>query len=515
MINYRNKYLRTYFWQAISILLGFSSLFIVVPHLSSNRVLYGIYSVCTSLTIFFSYADLGFLSAGVKYAAEFYIRGDYKNEMKVIGFTAFFMILVFTVVAVIIMFIGFTPTVIIPELVYGSDNYRIAQILIFTLAIGCPLLIAQRIIQIIFSIRVEDYKYQRILIFASCIRILSIFFFFSQGRYLITEYYIFYQIVSLGVIVISLLKIRKYGYKFLDFIKAFRFNKAIFDREKSLSSASFLFMISMILYNELDQIAISNFFGVESVALYATAFSFMTFVRSFTSLVYSPYSSRYNHFVGLNDFKGLVDFTQKILVFISPFLIIPIINIALYSKPFIISWVGEQYAESAVMMSLMVMSYVFNSMTNPLTSYMTACEKNKKIVMASIIMPFVYWVGVAILSHFCEVTSFAIMKFFAPASLLAYYWPTVIKDIKKHGYEFIHFSSIIVKFVPSLLASLLLSLAFYPIMRETHDKSSLLFNILIIMLATFISLIVALIFDKKLKLMVNSYIKTFICRNKI
>lgn len=42
--------------------------------LSSNKILYGIYSICISLTIFYNYADVGFLSAGQKYAAESYAK---------------------------------------------------------------------------------------------------------------------------------------------------------------------------------------------------------------------------------------------------------------------------------------------------------------------------------------------------------------------------------------------------------------------------------------------------------
>lgn len=81
-ITYRRNYLLIYFWQSLSILLGFLSLFVVVPYLSSDKILFGIYSVCTSLTIFFSYADLGFVSAGVKYAAEYFIQGNKEKEVK-------------------------------------------------------------------------------------------------------------------------------------------------------------------------------------------------------------------------------------------------------------------------------------------------------------------------------------------------------------------------------------------------------------------------------------------------
>lgn len=68
-VSYTKNYIKIDFLQILSILLGFVSMFIVVPYLSSDQTTYGIYSVCISVTIFLSYAYLYFLGAGQKYAA--------------------------------------------------------------------------------------------------------------------------------------------------------------------------------------------------------------------------------------------------------------------------------------------------------------------------------------------------------------------------------------------------------------------------------------------------------------
>lgn len=510
MIDYKRKYIRIYFWQAITIIMGFVSLFIVIPHLSSDKTIYGIYSVCTSLTIFFSYADLGFLSSGLKYAAEYYIQGDYKNEIRVVGFTAFFMIMTFLVVDVGIVIIGIKPTLIIPELLPDTENYRIAQTLVLTLAIGCPLMIAQRVLQVIFTIRVEDYKFQRIVIAGYCIRILSVFYFFAPGRYMICEYYIFYQLVSLLVIFASLFDIKKYGYKIKDFLRAFKFDKAVFNKEKSLSIASLIFMISMILYNELDQLAIPSIFNVESVALYATAFSLMTFVRSYCSLVYSPYSSRYNHFVGLGDNAGLVDFTNKMVTVFNPIIVLPIFTVAMFSTPLVVSWVGDSYVESASMMSWMVLSFALTGFTQPLTTYMTAREKNKKIVTGAILLPVLYWSGIIVLSRFMDVKSFAIMKFVAPAILVGYYWNVITKDVKEMSFKFVNFYQLLLRLIPSIGISIALSLLLKPYMRYTQGANSLIFNFLIIGLSIIVVLSSALIFNPQLRTLFTTNMKKLI-----
>lgn len=75
--SYSLKYLKIYIWQAISFVLSFVSLFIVVPSLSSMPGVYGVYSLCVGMTIFLSYADLGFINAGTKFASECFVSGKH------------------------------------------------------------------------------------------------------------------------------------------------------------------------------------------------------------------------------------------------------------------------------------------------------------------------------------------------------------------------------------------------------------------------------------------------------
>ena len=314
-MDYRKNFIKIYFWQVISVLLGFAALFVVVPYISSNKIIYGIYSVCTSLTIFFAYADLGFLSSGNKYAAEYYVKGEHQEEIKIVGFTSFIMVSVFAVLALGVIVLGLFPKLLIPELVNGSEQMRIARWLLFVLAISCPILILQRLLNLIFTIRVEDFKFQRMNVIGNVIRILSVIFFFGNGRYLIVEYYVFYQLVNLSVVLTALLYVRShYGYALRDLVGAFRFDKTIFDKVKGLTGASLVITISSIIYYELDQVVISNVLGIEAVAMYAVALSALQLVRTFCSVVYSPYTSRYNHFIGLKDYQGLTHFVKKMII---------------------------------------------------------------------------------------------------------------------------------------------------------------------------------------------------------
>lgn len=499
-MDYRKNYLKIYFWQIISVLLGFAALFVVVPYISSNKIIYGIYSVCTSLTIFFSYADLGFLSSGVKYAAEYYVRGEHKEEVKIIGFTSFIMVSVFAVLALGIIFLGIFPKLLIPELIDGSEQMQIARWLLFTLAISCPILIGQRLLNLIFTIRVEDYKFQRFNIIGNLVRILSVFFFFGGGRYMIVEYYIFYQFVNLTIVAIALLYARKkYGYGLRDLLGAFRFDKEIFDKVKGLTGASLIMMISSVVYYEFDQIVISNLIGIEAVAVYAAALSVLQLVRSFNGIVFSPYTSRYNHFAGLNDYEGLTHFVRKMVVLFAPVLIVPILTLSLTSKPFIISWVGEQYTESAILVSFLVLSFVFNFIKDPVNQYFVATERNRILIKYSVLTPIIFWVGVISLVGILSTKAFAIMKFVAPIVNVVAYWIIATKDFEKKGFKFVGIGEMLKTVLPTILIVIVISWVFSHWMIEEHTKKALLINILLMGSSVVVSMALAVPFNKEMR----------------
>lgn len=498
-ISYRRNYFRIYFWQSLSLVLGVASLFIVVPYLSSNKILYGIYSVCTSLTFFFSYADLGFVSAGVKYAAEYFVRGDRENEMKVIGFTAFIMVSAFTIVSIAILILAISPKLLIPDITNDSESLYTARYLLLILALSCPILICQRILNIIFTIRVEDYLFQRITIVGNIIKLISVLFFFGGGRYLVVEYYIFYQTVNLFVVVAALLYIRKYGYNLSYFLRSVKWDKVVFDKVKKISGTSFIMTICMILYYELDQIAISHWVGIEAVAIYGVALSVMTIIRSFNSIVFSPYVSRYNHFIGLGDMKGLAFFVNKMICMSGIIFVAPIITVSVFATPFVISWVGNQYIESAVLVSIMALSFFPNFFKDPIGSYFIATERNKVLLKSNCLLPIVFWLGVITTVKWLGILSFAIFKFVSSAVTSIYYWHQAYKDFNTKGFRFV---SIRDAFVPLICPVLFLtSVAYFivPHMNFNHDRLDLLYNILIMGINLLIALTIGVFTNKTLK----------------
>jgi len=500
-MEYRNNYYKIYFWQMLSVLLGFAALFIVVPYISSNQIVYGIFSVCTSLTIFFSYGDMGFLSSGVKYAAEYYIKGAKEEEIRIVGFTSFVMVSVFSVLALGIIVLGIYPKLLIPELIHGSEQMSIARFLLFTLALSCPIIIGQRLVSLIFTIRVEIYKYQKMVIIGNIVRILSVLYFFGDGRYLIVEYYVFYQIVNLFVVMASLLYVhRNYGYIFKDVLAAFHFDRHIFNKVKGLTGASLIITMSSVIYYEIDQVVISNIIGLEAVAVYAAALSALQLVRTFCAIVFSPYPSRYNHFVGLNDYEGLAHFVNKMILLFSPIIIIPILTLSLSAEPFVLSWIGEQYKESAFLISFLVLCFVFNFIIEPISQYFIATERSFILIKYNLLLPLLFWMGVLLLVGLLGSKAFAIMKFVAPISVVISYWVLATKDFRKRGLKFLNFIGLFKVVLPIVAVTIVMFCIFRHWMIEAHTKAALLVNLLIIGASTALCFIITIPFNQELQI---------------
>lgn len=161
-------------------------------------------------------------------------------------------------------------------------DVRIATLLIFILAFSFPIYACQRILVLIYAIRLEDYKFQRIVIIGNVLRILSTFCFFSNGKYMVVEYFLVYQIIGAFVALYGLRDVKgRYSYSWSEFRRFFRFNRSVFNRVKRVAFVSLVLTVGWVFYYEIDQLAISRLLGAKQVAVYAIALAVLTMFRTF------------------------------------------------------------------------------------------------------------------------------------------------------------------------------------------------------------------------------------------
>ncbi len=407
------KYIKIYFWQAISILFNFAAVFVITPFISTNSNLYGIYTIIIAAYFFISYADFGFLSAGMKYASECFAQNNLKDEIEVIGFTGVIFFAFSSLYAFCILLLSFDPSLLVNGI--SSDvELEIAKKLLIILAFSCPVLVIQRVIQIIFGIRLKDYKFQRILIISNSIKLLSAFIFFSNGRYMIVEYFLVSQICMLCAVVVGLIYMKKsLNYDLYSLFKAFKFSKKMYNKTSKLAFTSIFLTICWILYYELDTFAIGKLFDAKSVAVYAIGLTIITYFRSLFGIIFTPFVARFNHFVGLKDKVGLQNFFIKVMVIFIPITVFPVVAVFFTVNNFIICWVGESYTSSISIAQILVLTYVFSFITYPSGILIMANERVKALYFTSALQPIVFWLGIIFTHKYLGLESFAYFKLLA------------------------------------------------------------------------------------------------------
>lgn len=405
-------------------------MFIVAPRLASTPTIYGIYTITISVAIFLSYADFGFISSGYKYASERFASGEREEEIKVIGFVGFILFIFIVLYALIIMMFAVYPHLIIKNL-KSIEETRISSYLLSVLALFAPTMVLPRILQIIFGTRLEDYIFQRISIVSSIIKISSVFYFFYGSKYDIVGYFLFSQTMNLMAALISFIVAKKrYNFDLGLLIKSFRFSNEIYDKTKKLAFSSLYLTGTWIIYYEIDTLIIGKQLGAKMVALYAVGLTLASFLRSIFGTLYTPFSARFNHFIGLKDNNGLKNLFIQVVILLMPIVVLPILCMILLMKPFILCWVGPKYIQSILIARFLVLSYIFSFISYPGGILLVAYQKIKMLYISSSILPVVYWMGVAVSLSSLGLKSFAIFKFLAFAVYSFFFLAFILTFLK-------------------------------------------------------------------------------------
>lgn len=495
--SYSKNYLNIYFFQILSIILGFTSLFVVLPFLSQDKTTFGIYSICISITIFLSYADLGFLGAGMKYAAESFSKNEKEEEIKIVGFTHFVLFVFLVFIASIFYYLSFNPHILIKDIVLESERHTASSLLLI-LTIFSPTILFQRVLQTIYGVRLKEYVLQKINITGNVFKILSVFYFFRNGNYDIINYFLFIQSVTLICAFIGILKAKQiFNYDFLLLLKNFKPNKTVFSKTKSLAFSTLFVTISWILYYELDQFVIGKFLGANEVAIFAIGLTILGFFRSLLGVLYAPFSARFNHFIGKDDLNELRDFYSHILTITFPIVVLPILGIVFFAKAIVISWVGVEYEASIAIVQWLVACNILAFISYPAGMLMVAQKKLNEMYIISFFMPVIYWLGIYSTINYLGIESFAIFKFIVFFTSGLVYTRFSLRFLKISLYVFL--KNNLIPYLPALTLLILTLFFNNSIFIEGKSKINLLLNIIAMSGNILLSFGICYIFAKPLR----------------
>lgn len=508
--SYLKNYLKIYLWQGLSICLNLFSMFIVAPKLTSVPTIYGIYTISISVAIFLSYADFGFIGAGYKYASERFASGERDEEAKIIGFVSFVLFVFLVIFALVILIFSFNPSIIIKQL-KNAQEIQISSRLLLILALFAPAYVLPRILQIIYGTRLEDYVFQRISILGSLIKISSIFYFFQGSKYDIVGYFLFSQIVNLSASLVSLSIARKrYNYNFLLLLKSFGFSKETFNKTKGLAFNSLFLTVSWVIYYELDSLFIGKTLGPDMVAIYAIGLTLTQFLRTIFGMLYTPFSARFNHFIGLKDDAGLKNLFVQVVEVFMPLVVFTVLSVTILMEPFVICWVGPNYINSVHIAQFLVLCYIFYFITSPAGIILVAYQKIKMLYLSNLLLPLIYWIGVYATFYAGGILYMAFFKLFAFSlySIVLLLYTLKILNIGIIDY----FRNIIMPLVVPVLFLIIVLIMANPLLPLQKSKYNLAVVIGTGGIASCISMVLYYLFSKRFRGYVNKVVSTVITR---
>lgn len=407
--SYNKSYLKIYFWKIFRIITGILSMTIVIPLISGNTSIYGIYVLCISITSFLQYTDLGFLSAGQKYASEYFALDDLKNEIKMLSFVHFIMLVLLILCIIAILFFSYYPHFIIPDL--NENDKSVASSLFFILALTSPFIIFQRYAQSVFTIRIQDDIYHQIDLGVNVLKISCVWFFYKNNTVDIVNYFILIQALNVLTVIISFGIIKRlYHYDFKLVFSSFRFERAIYDKTKKLAVSSIISTLSWVVFFQMDSFIISKQFGISSVAIYAIPYFLLTFISNLYNTIYYPFLFRFNHYVVSKSDELLYQFLFKIFEFSFPIFILPITVLILLMKPLVIGWVGLGYDDSILVGQMLIASLFLLFITMPYNYLLLSLEKTRILNINSLILPLVFILLLFLLKKEFSLLAVAIAK---------------------------------------------------------------------------------------------------------
>jgi O-antigen/teichoic acid export membrane protein len=451
--SYSKNYLRSLFWQFLSLVTGILSLVIVTPLLSQAPSIYGMYTLTVSFSFFLSYADIGFVSAAVKYVSESYARRDLQNELKIEGFVGFILAVFIFLFSAVILYLSFNPELIVKDLNNSIEKEVISDLLLVQ-AIFAPSFILLRLLEIIFSARVEAYFLHRVSSVVSLLKIASVAIFINKDNYDIVGYYLLSQLLTLIGLGISLFIARsRYSIKIRSLLKNFRFDREILTKTKKIATNSLYITVVWFLFFEIDNLLIAKLLGPNHIAYYMIGFTVLSFFRSLFSIIFGPFQSRFNHFIGVGDSNGLKKLYNDVITISMPIIFLSITSFVIFARPLIFSWVGPAYEPSIVIAELLVLGYIVTFITQPTGIILTAEVKVKQIYWASTLTMLVFYIVLLLMLNNLGLLAFSIAKlsgFIVTGVIYAF-----IAN-KKYGFSFAIFKSFLPVFLFHILACMLI-----------------------------------------------------------
>jgi O-antigen/teichoic acid export membrane protein len=316
---------------------------------------FGLWTLVFSVIGIYELLDLGFVNGVIKYVAKYDALKDYTQRNLLLSTILFVYCLmaVIGMIGVIFLSFFFNEIFSIPP----SQSYKAIALLLLigvrTLLLGLPASLFRGILYGEKCIALTN----SIMTVTSIIYGLSVYFAMEWG----------YSIISLAVLTLATFCIEGLSYFIFSFrlVPELRLSWSQVDLSKLRELASFCLMqcvanISSQLINRTDPIIIKLFMSIFYVSIYSIPLRIVTytymFINQFTDVL-SPYIAHFHATSEHLEIRSLyLESSKYVLAFATLFFITG----ALLADPFIVLWLGDQFAQSVPPMIILVTAMWFN-----------------------------------------------------------------------------------------------------------------------------------------------------------
>ncbi len=348
VLNIVSNYLR--------VIVGIAVMFFLIPFMVSRLGLdmFGLWALIFAVVGLFALLDLGFATAAMKYVAELTASGDHAGRNQVLS-TLLVVYSILGVICVVLVAILAGPASgwfdLTPD---KAKPFTLALWLLGTVvAINFPASLIKAIL--IGSGRmhlVNGIELVTTLVNAALIVVLLEAGFGLVGMAIATA-----VTMLLGPVVMLPLAIR--------LTPGLSVSPRLFARSRvrellGFSVYFFIANVAVLIILRMDPVVIKSFLPLTAVAIYAVGAK----IAEYTYLLNKQFSNALMPLVSLSKGAGDTDTVRRVLVDGTRFLLaiaVPFIALLLfYSEPFVLTWMGEEFAESVPVLRLLLLAMLFS-----------------------------------------------------------------------------------------------------------------------------------------------------------
>jgi O-antigen/teichoic acid export membrane protein len=256
----------------------------------------------------------------------------------------------------------------------------------------------------------------------------------------------------------------------------------------------------------MDAFYISKYFGATKLAGYALGLTIASYLRAVYGIVFSPFSAKFNHFIGMNEHKELHKYFEKVALYTLPLTVFPVMILFFSTKSFVFSWVGKDYADSVDIAKLLILGLMGGFITYPVGLLLMAYQKSKILFWGNAILPIIFWAGVFIGVPKIGVTAIAFSKLMAFTTVFFIYLFISCKEFIDNTKLFL-FSILKYTFIPGL-SIYLLSIFLSPYLPYSKSSTNLLIYISYCLALFLFATFVFVVLSKELRTFILAKLST-------